>query len=132
MELEGGYALSNLRILRVSVEPESCSEGGEMFTILENSQVMLSHLFESCNAEVALTAQVYRKILILLGNEHSVIVYYYYVALLFQLPDLGVLVGDNITVVATLSMYYATPGPLIEERKNYGLGEVRIVYNIHH
>ena len=57
VELEGGAPLSNLALLRGSLEPSSCSTGDERY-ILGINGVTLSHLLAGCTSEMSLTAHV--------------------------------------------------------------------------
>ena len=58
VQLDGGATLSNLMLFSNSLEPNGCSSGNEVYTILEGSQVRLSHLLVTCDAKVTLVAQV--------------------------------------------------------------------------
>ena len=42
-----------------------------------------------------------------------------------QLPDAGVVAGDNITIVTSLNDYYSTTISSLTTRVNYGQGQVR-------
>jgi hypothetical protein len=57
LELDGGETLSNLTLLRGSLEPNGCSSGDEEFTIGINS-VTLSKFLVTCRAELSFTAVV--------------------------------------------------------------------------
>lgn len=46
-----------------------------------------------------------------------------------QLPDMSVIAWQNTTIVASLRAYYGTSNLLIDERENYGPGEVIIIIN---
>ncbi len=57
LELDGGETLSNLTLLRGSLEPSGCSSGDEDFTV-GISSVTLSKFLVTCRAELSFTAVV--------------------------------------------------------------------------
>lgn len=60
VELEGGQALSNMVLVSHSFEPTECSIGDEEYTVIESQIIRLSYLLSTCDAEILLTAQVWR------------------------------------------------------------------------
>ena len=59
VELEGGDALFNLTLLDNSFEPNGCSIGDEVYTVVDSRTVRLSYFLVACTAEITLAAQVH-------------------------------------------------------------------------
>lgn len=61
IQLDEGDLLSNLTLINDTLQPNGCSSGDEVYTVLGGNQVQLSHLLLPCDAEITLAAQVLMK-----------------------------------------------------------------------